>query len=235
MGLSRYNLTMQAGTRTALTLAAIFFFLTSLGVYAYAQKPGSNETNSNAKPGKAASDNGETTALLPSDLQTRETFERSESQSRPLSPGVGDYLKVFVGLFVVIGVIWGLSLLMKKLLVVKGVAGPTESLKVLHTLSLTPNRMLYLVRLSDRILLIGASEGGLRTLAEITDPGEVSEILRELEFKGNFEKNPFRERLASLLSSSAAEEGLNENLESSHRKIKSALDRLKHAGQRDEE
>ena len=167
---------------------------------------------------------GETTApALPSDLPTRETFENPDTGARSFGPSAADYLRVFVGLAVVLVVIWVLSVLMKRFVTYRGLTGSVECLKVLYSLNLTPARSIHLVRLVDRVLLIGSGEGGLRTLSEITNPEEVSAILKELEFKGNFDLNPFREKLKTLMG----EEGESVDLDTRQRKMKSALDRLK--------
>jgi flagellar biogenesis protein FliO len=165
---------------------------------------------------------------IPPEVTTRESFESPASEGTVIGPTAADYTRVFVGLIFVIIVIWGLSVLLKRLVTVRGLASTTESLKVLYSLSLTPTRTLYLVRLGDRILLIGASEGGLRTLAELSEPEEVSAILQELEFKGNFDLNPFRQRLQSLVSSEPMER--DEDLDSRQRRLKASLDRLRNAG-----
>lgn len=48
-------------------------------------------------------------------------------------------------------------------------------IQVLERVALDPRRSLYLVRIGDRVLLVGAADGGgLRTLAEL-DPRELPE------------------------------------------------------------
>jgi flagellar biogenesis protein FliO len=141
---------------------------------------------------------------------------------------------VLVGLVVVIVVIWGLSVLLKRFVTVRGLASSSESLKVLYTLSLTPTRTLYLVRLADRVLLIGSGDGGgLRTLADISDPEEVSAILKDVEYKGNFEMNPFKKRLKTLIGGDEELESqeLDKDLGARHRKIQGMMDRLKNTGE----
>jgi flagellar biogenesis protein FliO len=128
---------------------------------------------------------------------------------------------------VVVGTIWGISVLMKKFVTVRGLTSSSDNLKVLTSLSLTPTRTLYMVRLGDRILLIGAGENGLSTLAEISDPGEVSDFLREFEFKGNFDLNPFRERLKSAMDKEGDDFPVGQDLESRQQKLKGILDKLK--------
>ncbi len=172
-------------------------------------------------------DPSDDTDNLPADLPTMEFYEQEVEDGVTIGPTLADYLKVFAGLLVVIGVIWGISILTKKLVTVQGLASSTESLKVITTLSLTPTRTLYMIRLGDRIILIGAGDGGLRTLAEIKDPDEVATILRDIEFKGNFDLNPFRDRLQSRLGESDEDIEIGDDLNVRQHKLKDVLDRLK--------
>ena len=173
------------------------------------------------------SGNGGNETTLPSDFPTRESFQPPSATPQALGPSVADYVRMIVGLVVVLLVIWGLSQLMKRFVVARGLASSTDSLKVLYTQSLSPSRTLYLVRFSDRILLIGAGEGGLRTLGEISDPEEVSAILKETEFKGDFEKAPFKEKLKNMMGDDGSEYVPDNNLEKRQRRMKGTMEKLK--------
>ncbi len=162
----------------------------------------------------------------------REDFIPPGGQSPAPGPSAADYLRTFIGLVVVIIIIWGISAVFRRFVTVRGLARSSESLKILYTLSLSPTRTLYLVRLADRILLIGAGEGGLRTLGEITEPDEVALILRDVEYKGNFDLNPFRDRLQSLMGEEK-NNGIDEDLGARQRKLKGTLDKLKGSGDRE--
>jgi flagellar biogenesis protein FliO len=209
-------------------LALIVIF--TIPVAALAQKPPASAKSTSVSEDAIGAEKASEPVALPSDLLTRENFDKEPTDTKSLGPDASDYFRVFIGMAVVIGVIWGLSLVMKRLVIAKGLVGSTECLKILYTLSLTPGRTLYLVRLVDRVLLIGAGEGGIRTLTEITDPEEVSAILKELEFKGNFDLNPFRERLKNLMNNGEQDAPPDEDLESVQRKMKGTLDRLKNTG-----
>ncbi len=50
---------------------------------------------------------------------------------------------------------------------------PSEAVELLGKKHIDARQSLHLVRLGSRILLLGSSAGGLRTLAEITDPVDV--------------------------------------------------------------
>jgi len=174
-------------------------------------------------------DTGEIENGLPEDFVTRESFQVDEENQQRLTLGWQDYVNMFISLAVVLLIVWGISVLFKKFVTVRGLATSTESLKILYTLSLTPTRTLYLIRLGDRILLIGSGDGGMRTLAEIKDPEEVSVMLREIEFKGNFDMNPFRDRLQSLIGEDEGEQVGKDDLRDRQRKLRSAMDRLKNS------
>jgi flagellar biogenesis protein FliO len=53
---------------------------------------------------------------------------------------------------------------------------PAEALEVLGRRHLDARQTIHLVRLGSRILVLGSSPAGLRTLAEITDPVEVDSL-----------------------------------------------------------
>ncbi|HEX9744011.1 MAG TPA: flagellar biosynthetic protein FliO [bacterium] len=164
---------------------------------------------------------------LPSDIPTRETFQPENSERAQLGPSAVDYFKTFASLAVVIGIIYGLSVLMKRFVVARGLSSTSENLKILYSLSVTPTRTLYVVRFGERILLIGSGEGGMRTLSEITDPVEVSGLLRDMEFKGNYDFNPFKEQFKKLSQADHDDSELIEDFDTRQRRIKSSLDRLK--------
>ncbi len=168
---------------------------------------------------------------LPADVPTQELFSLADEDTPTPGLTVWDVGRALLSLAIVLVIIWGISLIFKKFITVRGLASSSESLKILYTLSLSPTRTLYMVRLSDRILLIGAGEGGLRTLAEITDPEEVSLILRDVEFKGNFEMNPFRNRLESLMGENIGDSGDADDLDKRQRKLKGTMDRLKNTNE----
>jgi len=164
---------------------------------------------------------------LPEDITTHEDFQPEDDAQPQFTLGWWDYVKTFISLAIVLVFIWGISVLFKKFITVRGLATTSESLKILYTLSLTPTRTLYLVRLGDRILLIGSGDGGMRTLSEITDPEEVSAIIREIEYKGNFDLNPFRDRLQTLIGEDEGPGVSKEDFRDHQRRLKGAMDRLK--------
>jgi flagellar biogenesis protein FliO len=57
-------------------------------------------------------------------------------------------------------------------------AGHSPVVEVLSRTSVAPRSHVLLVRLGQRILVLGDGAGGLRTLAQLEDPDEVAEMLR---------------------------------------------------------
>ncbi|HDS30650.1 MAG TPA: hypothetical protein ENN67_06365 [Firmicutes bacterium] len=213
--------------RITVLCGLVLLTIVILGITAIAQTDGF-DGESVPEAGETANETENSGAImLPEDVPTRESFSPDTmDEQRALGPTAVDYMKMFVALIVVIAIVWGLSQLMKRFVTVRGIAGAAHSLKILYTLSLSPTRILYLVRLGDRLLLIGAGEGGLRTLAEISEPSEVSMILKELEFKGNFDLNPFKDRLDSLVESNDDLE-IDKDLEKRQRSLQGTLERLR--------
>jgi len=60
------------------------------------------------------------------------------------------------------------------------VAGSSPVLQVLSRTAVAPRNHVLLIRLGERILVVGDSAAGLRTLAELTDPQEIGGILAEI-------------------------------------------------------
>lgn len=209
----------------SVTTATVLILLT---LPAFAQDDVDNSSEPDDPTIQQTEDTGiPTGTVIPEDVPTRESFDPVLEDGPPTGITLADYFRFFVALLVVVVVIWGLSLLMKRFVNITGLARSTESLKVIHTMNLTPTRILYLVRLGDRLLLIGGAEGGLRTLAEISDTEEVSQILREVEFKGNFDLNPFKTKLDGLMGEDDRDPVINEDIGVRQRKLDSMLDRLK--------
>lgn len=77
------------------------------------------------------------------------------------------------GLFVVLALILGIGLVLRKHVPGAQSGLPKEVLQPLGRKLLENRHTIHLVRCGSRILVIGASPAGLNTLAEITDPVEV--------------------------------------------------------------
>jgi flagellar protein FliO/FliZ len=99
-------------------------------------------------------------------------------------------LKVALLLGVLGLILWGLRRLRPRLL--PGASG--RALEVLAALGLGPRRQALLLRVGERVLLVGVGEGGLRPLAQFR-----GEEARELIARSRGDERPFRQRLAEAL------------------------------------
>jgi flagellar protein FliO/FliZ len=100
-----------------------------------------------------ASDGENTPLHLPSD-----TTSKAASSS---DPGGGSIGRTIVGLAVVIGVIYGLTWVLKQVKASKAQVATGGGLETLATLPLGTNRMLHLVRAGDEVVLLGSGEAGV--------------------------------------------------------------------------
>jgi len=96
----------------------------------------------------------------------------SGTSSKPASssgPGGGSIVRTIVGLLVVIGVIYGLTWVLKQVKASKSQTATGGGLETLATLPLGTNRTLHLVRAGEEVVLLGSGEAGvtpIRTYGE---------------------------------------------------------------------
>jgi flagellar protein FliO/FliZ len=84
-------------------------------------------------------------------------------------PGGGSIVRTIVGLAVVIGVIYGLTWVLKQVNASQAQTATGGGLETLATLPLGTNRTLHLVRAGDEVVLLGSGEAGvtpIRTYGE---------------------------------------------------------------------
>lgn len=81
-----------------------------------------------------------------------------------------------IALAVVAAVVLGLRYLLKRFSGTARLTGRGGVIEVLARAPVLPRQHLLLVRMGRRLVLLGSAPGGLRTLAEITDPEEVAEL-----------------------------------------------------------
>jgi len=99
------------------------------------------------------------------------------TQSAPQQPWYSLTFDLVVKLGLVIGLIyltmWALKRFVLGPQARTGHAKLTGRLEVLDTTHLAPNRTVYLVEVADRVLVLGATQTTLATLAEIKEPGAI--------------------------------------------------------------
>ena len=95
--------------------------------------------------------------------------DASSKAASPSGPGGGSIVRTIVGLAVVIGVIYGLTWVLKQVKASKAQTATGGGLETLATLPLGTNRTLHLVRAGDEVVLLGSGEAGvtpIRTYGE---------------------------------------------------------------------
>ncbi len=101
----------------------------------------------------------------------------AEDDGDPNAVGGGDILNVVVRLAAVAGVIYAAVWLLRRWMRRRG--GPTFAggkVRVLETMGLATNRLLYVIDVGDRLLLLGATPQQLSTLAELTDEETIAAL-----------------------------------------------------------
>jgi flagellar protein FliO/FliZ len=94
---------------------------------------------------------------------------QSAKAAAEVGGGGGALVRTIVGLAIVIGVIYGLTWVLRQLRASREGAAEGGGLASLATLPLGPNRSLHLVRAGEEIVLVGAAEHGvtpIRTYSE---------------------------------------------------------------------
>jgi flagellar protein FliO/FliZ len=87
----------------------------------------------------------------------------------PGSSAGGSLVRTFVGLAIVIGVIYGLYWVLKQVKSSKEEKASGQGLAALATLPLGPNRTLQLVRAGRELVLVGVSEHGVTPVRTYTE------------------------------------------------------------------
>lgn len=79
----------------------------------------------------------------------------------------------------IVGLILGLAKVLKKHNPLLGAVLPGSVIELLGRRMIDQRHAVHFIRIGERILVVGASMDGLRTLAEITDPVEIDRISGE--------------------------------------------------------
>jgi flagellar protein FliO/FliZ len=100
-------------------------------------------------------------ALAANGEQTKLDLSTAPSQAAQSSSSGGGLVRTIVGLAVVIGVIYGLSWVLKQVKSSKEERHSGSGLAPLATLPLGPNRSLHLVQAGEEVVLLGTGERGV--------------------------------------------------------------------------
>jgi flagellar protein FliO/FliZ len=113
-----------------------------------------------ASPAAAATPEDKT----PLNLETAEPVKQAADGT-----GGGGIVRMIVGLAVVIGVIYGLSWVLKQVKASKEGQATGAGLAAISTLPLGPNRSVHLVRVGTDLVLLGAAEKGVTPIRQFTE------------------------------------------------------------------
>ena len=97
-----------------------------------------------------------------------------------------DIVKAFIPLIIIVGLLYGVLLLIKKYgTPFKGTKGGSIPIKVLSTQMIMPKKFISIVRVDDKLLVLGISENSISMLKEL----EPSEVVEENSFNTKSENN----------------------------------------------
>jgi flagellar protein FliO/FliZ len=113
-------------------------------------------------PAAAAAADGEQTSLGLSEAAKEETTHQVGASG-------GSIVRTIVGLAVVIGVIYGLTWVLKQVKANKTAGTTGTGLETVATLPLGANRSLHLVRAGEELVLVGAGEHGVTPIRTYTE------------------------------------------------------------------
>jgi flagellar protein FliO/FliZ len=113
-------------------------------------------------PALAGAADGEQTGLNLGEAAKEET-------SNQVGTSGGSIVRTIVGLAVVIGVIYGLTWVLRQVKASKSDGAAGTGLETLATLPLGQNRSLHLVRAGDEFVLVGAGEHGVTPIRTYTE------------------------------------------------------------------
>jgi flagellar protein FliO/FliZ len=152
-----------------------------------AEQPGGSETGQASEDGRAASGEsasgaaaGEVTSDSPGELREEELEIRDTGSPQvELEGGLTqfsfwDFLRMFLVLGLVIGAIYGIFFVLKRM------GNPqfqgNSLISLVSTQNLQSNRALHLVEVGNEVFLIGSSEGGVELVGRIEDRETLDQI-----------------------------------------------------------
>jgi flagellar protein FliO/FliZ len=128
----------------------------------------------------AATGSGEDTPLrLPADTGVK----------AHTSSGSGSLVRTFVGLAIVLGVIYGIAWVLKQVKRSKEDRGQGTSLETTAVVALGPNRSLHLVRAGRELVLVGVAEHGVTPIRTYSED-EALELGLIAEEEGELDATP---------------------------------------------
>ncbi len=101
-----------------------------------------------------------------------------------------------VGITAALAVFGGVSLASKRFGLKLGLPGDSGPLRVVGQTRLSPKQSVYLVRVGDRVLILGTGPGGPPTpLGEVSDPAELARLIPGRTTRATPSTTPFDRRI----------------------------------------
>ncbi len=101
-----------------------------------------------------------------------------------------------VGITAALAVFGGISLASKRFGLNLGLPGDSGPLRVVGQARLSPKQSVYLVRVGDRVLILGTGPQGAPTpLGEVTDPAELARLIPGRTIRANLPTTTFDRRI----------------------------------------
>jgi flagellar biogenesis protein FliO len=143
---------------------------------------------------------------LPEGFAVAREATAAESSTEP-SPITGLFMRAGVGLLVIGGLAGVVVWFLRRNPSMRRYLGSAGVVRVVARTWLGSKTGVYLLKVGDRLVLVGASQGGLRTLSEITDPTEVTRMLAEAGGEHAPETARFRDTMRGSLRREAEPRG----------------------------
>ena len=98
-----------------------------------------------------------------------------------------DVLKAIIPLFIIVGLLYGVLLFVKKYGVsLKGNRSGSVPVIILSSQMIMPKKFISIVKVEDKLLVLGISEQSITLLKELDQPAELQKSAGSFEEKNNF-------------------------------------------------
>lgn len=106
-------------------------------------------------------------------------------------------VKTFLTMILIVGMMFVVLIFVRKYFYAKP-QFVDENLRIVTSISLQPKKSIYLVKVFDKVMLVGVSDNAIASLGEVTDP----ETLRRIDDSGSKRRvKGFAEVLNSIIPS----------------------------------
>jgi flagellar biogenesis protein FliO len=113
------------------------------------------------------------------------SIPRQDASTTP-GKGIRDWANLLLGLLIVVALIFLARYLLRRFSAQRGPTSASGVIEVLARSPLTSKHQLFLVRMPERLVLLGCGPEGLTALTEVTEPEEMARLLAAVgSGKGN--------------------------------------------------